>query len=79
MSFRTILEHKAIEGKFAFVNVGERKDTDDCIDCLNRFYPDYSIKEIGLSDNNYSPYSRSDNDYESVRLCYLQQQGCSRG
>ena len=47
MSFRTILEHNTIEGKFAFVNVGECKDMDECIDYLQRWYPDYSIEEIG--------------------------------
>lgn len=46
MSFRTILEHKSIEGKFAFVNVGDCKDLEDCVNYLHKFYPDYTIEEI---------------------------------
>ena len=46
MSFRTILEHKTIEGKFAFVNVGECIGMTDCINYLHNFYPDYTIEEI---------------------------------
>ena len=45
-SFKVILEHNDIEGKFIFATVTDCKDRDECINHLKLEHPLYHIEQI---------------------------------
>ena len=45
-SFKVILEHNDIEGKFIFTTIADCKDRDECINYVKAEHPLYHIEQI---------------------------------